>query len=57
MKRSILHGKRDCSGQALLEFAVMLVMMMSIVLMMVVVLGAYGNYGWRILKLIGLKYP
>ena len=46
-----------CAGQTLLEFTIALAMMLSIVFALVVFLSAFSEYGWRILTLVGLKYP
>ena len=46
-----------CAGQTLLEFTIALAMMLSIVFALLVFLGAFSEYGWRILTLVGLKYP
>ena len=51
------QSKRKRRGQALLEFVIMASMMLSIVLMMVFFLGIFTEWGWRVLRLIGLEYP
>lgn len=45
------------SGQALLEFTIALAMMLAIAFGLFVFLSAFSEYGWRILNLVGLKYP
>ncbi len=44
-------------AQTLLEFTVMLAMMLSVLTILGVLTGVIGDYGWRILSLVGLKYP
>ena len=44
-------------GQALTEFTIMAVMMLSIVLMTLLFLGVFTEYGKRMLTLIGLDAP
>ena len=44
-------------GQATVEFTVMLAMMLGVAFALFMFLGPYSEYAWRILKLIGLRYP
>ena len=55
-KKTGLARRREL-GQALTEFVVMLAMMLFVVFAIGVLQGAIGGHGWRILSLVGLKYP
>ncbi len=50
-------ARRRCSGQAMLEFVVMLAMMLGVSFALFMFLGPYSEYVWRILTVIGLEYP
>lgn len=54
---AIRQLRRRSSGQALLEFVIMLAMMLSIVFAMTLFLAVFTEYGWRILSLVSLEYP
>jgi hypothetical protein len=47
----------DCSGQAISEFTVMLVLFIGVAFAMVVLMKAFMIYGWRILDLVGSDIP
>ncbi len=49
--------RRREAGQALLEFTIMLAMMLSVFFTLSILLGVLDGYSWRILSLVGLKYP
>jgi Tfp pilus assembly protein PilW len=55
-KRHNPRSRRE-RGQTLLEFTVMLAMMLSVLTILGLLTGVLGDYGWRILSLVGLKYP
>lgn len=44
-------------GQTTTEFAAVAVMMLSVISILFLFLAVFTEYGWRILKLIGLEYP
>ena len=47
----------DCSGQAMSEFTVMLVLFIGVAFAMIVLMKAFMIYGWRILDLVGSDIP
>ena len=52
-----MGARRKESGQALTEYAIMLAMFAGMSVIMVVLLGAFSQYGWRLVALVGLPYP
>lgn len=44
-------------GQALLEYVITLAMMLTILFGLLAFIGVFTEYGWRILTLVGLRYP
>jgi hypothetical protein len=47
----------DCTGQAISEFTVMIVLFIGVALAMIVLMKAFMIYGWRILDLVGSDFP
>jgi hypothetical protein len=44
-------------GQAMVEFAVVIAMMLGVCLTMMFMLSVFTEYGWRIVSLVALPYP
>lgn len=47
-----MRGSRTASGQAATEYAVMLFLFVLIALSLMFLIGAFTDYGWRIISLI-----
>ena len=45
---------KACRGQALTEFALMMVMMLGIAAMMALLLAVFAESGWRLVSLVSL---
>lgn len=45
--------RRSCSGQIATEFSIMLVMCVGIAVLMLLLLGAFTEYGGRLVGLVG----
>ncbi len=48
---------KKTSGQAIYEYVVMMGMFVLLAVFLIIVMSVYSEYGWRMLKLIGLDYP
>ena len=44
-------------GQAITEYAILVVLFVGVTSMLVVLLRIFSSYGWRILNLIGSDFP
>ena len=56
----VMHSmvkSNDESGQAITEYIMMVVLFLGLTLMLVTLLGAFYDYGWRVLGLVGMDYP
>jgi hypothetical protein len=51
----LLHIEKK--GQAITEYAIMVVLFIGVTLMLVTLLRVFSDYGWRILNLIGSDFP
>jgi len=57
MKNRSTSKRAGVSGQATLEFSMMLAMFAMVSVVLLLLLSAFNEYGWRILSLVGLDYP
>jgi hypothetical protein len=51
----LLNHEED--GQAITEYAILVVLFVGVTSMLVVLLRIFSSYGWRILNLIGSDFP
>ncbi len=49
--------KKNETGQVIYEYVIMLGMFVLLSVFLIMVMSVYQEYGWRILKLVGLDYP
>ncbi|RMD77161.1 MAG: hypothetical protein D6820_11845 [Lentisphaerae bacterium] len=57
MPLNVKKGRNKLRGQALVEFTVALIMILGICLVCVLFLAIFTEWGWRVLRLVGLEYP
>ncbi len=50
-------GKRRRSGQAMIEFTVVAGMLLAALAILTLFLATFGEYGVRVLGLVGSEYP
>jgi len=51
------HQLRRAAGQTMVEYVALLALFVLVALAMVTLIGAFNNYGNRIVGLVGLDYP
>ena len=57
-KRFATPRQRAASkGQAMLEFSIIAVMMLGVIASLFLFLAVFTEWGWRVLRIIGLEYP
>ena len=54
LKQRRFRGNR---GQAALEFTIVAAMMLAVVAALFVFLAVFTEWGWRVLRIVGLEYP
>ena len=52
-----IRKRRASKGQAMLEFSIIAAMMLGVVAALFLFLAVFTEWGWRVLRLIGLEYP
>ena len=57
IKRIRPDRMRGNRGQAALEFTIMAAMMLAVVGSIFLFLAVFTEWGWRVLRIIGLEYP
>jgi len=53
----MLESMRNCNGQVMTEYAIMLAMSLGIVVLMILLMAAFSEYGARLISLVSMEYP